>query len=115
MDRRWWRYAVFVAVVVLLLLAPQLVTRAQRSLLTEILVWALFAVSFDVLYGYTGLLSFGHAAFFGLGAYCLSLSVIHWHAPMPLALLIAALGAGLFTCLLASIAPCVWAATTLRC
>jgi branched-chain amino acid transport system permease protein len=104
MDRRWWRYAVFIAVVVLLLLAPQFVTRAQRSLLTEILVWALFAVSFDVLYGYTGLLSFGHAAFFGLGAYCLSLSVIHWHAPMPLALLCAALGAGLFTCLLAAIA-----------
>jgi branched-chain amino acid transport system permease protein len=104
MDRRWWRYAGLGVVVLLLLLAPQFVTRAQRSLLTEILVWALFAVSFDVLYGYTGLLSFGHAAFFGLGAYCLSLSVIHWQAPLPLALLIAAAGACLFTCLLASVA-----------
>jgi branched-chain amino acid transport system permease protein len=104
MDRRWGRYLLLVVVVVLLLLLPQLVTRAQRSLLTEILVWALFAVSFDVLYGYTGMLSFGHSAFFGLGAYCLSLSVIHWHASMPLALLIAAAGACLFTCLLGVVA-----------
>jgi branched-chain amino acid transport system permease protein len=104
MDRRWGRYLLFVVVVVLLLVLPQLVTRAQRSLLTEVLVWALFAVSFDVLYGYTGLLSFGHSAFFGLGAYCLSLSVIHWHVPMPLALLIAAAGACLFTCVLAAVA-----------
>ncbi|MEE9146468.1 MAG: branched-chain amino acid ABC transporter permease [Candidatus Tectomicrobia bacterium] len=104
MDRRWLRFGLLVAVVVVLVILPHLVTRAQRSLLTEILVWALFAVSFDVLYGYTGLLSFGHAAFFGMGAYCLSLSVIHWHVPMPVALLIAALGAGVFTCIVASIA-----------
>jgi branched-chain amino acid transport system permease protein len=104
MERRWQHYAVCGAVILLLLIVPQLVTRAQRSLLTEILVWALFAVSFDVLYGYTGMLSFGHSAFFGLGAYCLSLSVIHWHVPMPLALLIAAAGACLFTCLLATVA-----------
>src|SRR5262249_9349007 len=104
MDRRWGRYMLLVMVVLLLLVLPQLVTRAQRSLLTEILVWALFAVSFDVLYGYTGLLSFGHSAFFGLGAYCLSLSVIHWHVPMPLALLIASAGACLFTCVLAAVA-----------
>ncbi len=103
MDRRWLRYVLLLTGIVLLVLIPHLVTRAQRSLLTEILVWALFAVSFDVLYGYTGLLSFGHSAFFGMGAYCLSLAVIHWHAPMPLALLLAAAGACLFTCLVASL------------
>ncbi len=39
------------------------------ALATQILVFALFSLGFDLLYGQTGLLSFGHAAFFGLGAY----------------------------------------------
>jgi ABC-type branched-subunit amino acid transport system ATPase component/ABC-type branched-subunit amino acid transport system permease subunit len=104
MNRPGLRQALLAAGVVLLLALPQLVTTSQRSLLTEILVWALFAVSFDVLYGYTGLLSFGHSAFFGVGAYCLSLSVIHWGAPVPLAFLIGVAGAALFTCAVAAIA-----------
>ena len=104
MDRRWLRLTLLVAGGALLLLLPHLVTKAHRSLLTEILVWALFAVSFDVLYGYAGLLSFGHSAFFGVGAYGLSLSVIHWQVPPPLAFLIGAAGAALFTCLVAAIA-----------
>ena len=39
------------------------------SLATQILVYGLFALGFNLLYGYTGLLSFGHAAYWGLGAY----------------------------------------------
>jgi ABC-type branched-subunit amino acid transport system ATPase component/ABC-type branched-subunit amino acid transport system permease subunit len=104
MDRRWLRLLLIAAGIVSLLALPNLVTRAQRSLLTEILVWALFAVSFDVLYGYTGLLSFGHSAFFGIGAYGLSLSVIHLQAPVPLAFLSGAVSAALFTGLVAAIA-----------
>ncbi len=104
MDRPWLRPTLLAAGMVLLLALPLVLTTAQRSLLTEILVWALFAVSFDVLYGYTGLLSFGHSAFFGVGAYALSLSVIHWGAPVPLAFLIGAIGACVFTCLVAAVA-----------
>jgi branched-chain amino acid transport system permease protein len=104
MDRRWLRMALFMAGMAALLVLPYVVTRAQRSLLTEILVWALFAVSFDVLYGYAGLLSFGHSAFFGIGAYALSLSLIHWKVPVPVAFLIGAGAAALFTCVVASIA-----------
>ena len=104
MDRRWLRPTLLAAGIVLLLVLPHLITKAQRSLLTEILVWALFAVSFDVLYGYIGLLSFGHSAFFGVGAYALSLSVIHWQVPPALAFIIGAAGACLFTCLVAAIA-----------
>ena len=40
-----------------------------RSLVTETLLFCIFAMSLDLLMGYTGLISFGHAAFFGLGAY----------------------------------------------
>ena len=40
-----------------------------EGLATKIMVWAIFAVGFDILLGFTGLLSFGHAAFFGGAAY----------------------------------------------
>ncbi len=40
-----------------------------RSLATQVLIYGLFALGFNLLYGYTGLLSFGSAAYWGLGAY----------------------------------------------
>jgi branched-chain amino acid transport system permease protein len=40
-----------------------------RRFLTEILIWGLLAMSSDILIGYTGMVSFGHSAFFGLGMY----------------------------------------------
>ena len=40
-----------------------------QSLATQVLIFGLFAMGFNLLYGYTGLLSFGHAAYYGLGAY----------------------------------------------
>jgi branched-chain amino acid transport system permease protein len=52
------------------------------------LVFAIFAIGYDIAFGYTGLLSFGHAAFFGLGAYGTGLSLIHLSIPAPLAILI---------------------------
>ena len=45
---------------------------------TKILIWALFAVGFDILVGYTGYLSFGHAAFFGISAYVTGLMLLHY-------------------------------------
>ncbi len=39
------------------------------ALASEMLIWAIFAAGYDILFGYTGLLSFGHAIFFGVGAY----------------------------------------------
>lgn len=47
-----------------------------QTFLTEILVWALFAMSFDLIFGYTGLLSFGQALFFGLGGYAVAIPVL---------------------------------------
>ena len=40
-----------------------------QSLATQVLIYGLFALGFNLLYGYTGLLSFGHAAYYGLGSY----------------------------------------------
>src|SRR5439155_24634080 len=47
------------------------------SLVSEIFVLAIWAVSLDLLVGYSGLISFGHAAYFGLGAYGSALLMIH--------------------------------------
>ena len=40
-----------------------------KALASQVLIFGLFALGFNLLYGYTGLLSFGHAAYYGLGAY----------------------------------------------
>jgi len=48
-----------------------------QLMLTLVLVWATFGLSWNLLSGYTGLVSFGHAAFFGLGAYTTALGQIH--------------------------------------
>jgi branched-chain amino acid transport system permease protein len=60
-----------VALVVLALLAalPLVGTSYAVNLVIEVLIFAIFAMSLDLLLGYTGLISFGHAAFFGVGAY----------------------------------------------
>lgn len=55
--------------VVALVIYPLLVADYQRSLVTELLIFAIVAMSLDLLLGYTGLMSLGHAGFFGLGAY----------------------------------------------
>jgi branched-chain amino acid transport system permease protein len=49
-----------------------------QLMLTLVLVWASFGLSWNLLSGYTGLISFGHAAFFGLGAYTTALGQIYF-------------------------------------
>ncbi|MET8152818.1 branched-chain amino acid ABC transporter permease [Actinoplanes sp. NPDC005259] len=53
----------------------------------DIVTWALFAAAVDLLLGYTGLLSFGHAAFWGSAAYASGLIAIHSGLPFPVAVL----------------------------
>jgi branched-chain amino acid transport system permease protein len=60
----------------------------------NIVVWALFAMSVDLLLGYTGLLSFGHAAFWGTSAYVTGLAALHSGLPFVVDVLLGALAAG---------------------
>jgi branched-chain amino acid transport system permease protein len=62
---------------------------------TDILCWGLFAVAFDLLLGHAGLLSFGHAAFWGSSAYATGLIAIHSGLPFYVAVLAGALVASL--------------------
>ena len=59
----------FGVVIALLIAAPLVLPEFWRRFLTEILIWGLLAMSSDILIGYTGMVSFGHSAFFGLGMY----------------------------------------------
>ncbi|MGH2395101.1 MAG: ABC transporter permease subunit, partial [Candidatus Limnocylindria bacterium] len=66
-----------------------------RYLGVEILIWCIYALGFNLLLGYGGLPSFGHGAFFGIGAYAMGLSQLHLAPNLWLGLILATLaGAG---------------------
>jgi len=78
-NRRFW--IVFLAVVAALALVPLGLPEFWRKFLTEILIWGLLAMSSDILIGYTGMVSFGHSAFFGLGLYGAAAALLVLRAP----------------------------------
>ena len=81
------------AVLVFLLLFPLLMP--YQALAVNILVFGLYAVGFNLLFGYTGLLSFGHAAFLGIGSYLTGMAIALAGVPWPLAILCGVLGSAL--------------------
>jgi branched-chain amino acid transport system permease protein len=76
-TRAAWIVSLAVLAVVLVLV-PGTFSEFHTRLATEILIWALFAMSLDLLLGYTGLPSLGHAAYFGMAAYTVALMNVHW-------------------------------------
>ena len=71
------RFMYQILAVLVLLCLPLVLGRFHVSLLTEIIVFAMFGVSYNLLLGYGNLLSFGHAMFFGLGAYTTAVALNH--------------------------------------
>jgi branched-chain amino acid transport system permease protein len=84
LTRRGW--AVFALGLAVLAALPLASGEYTLILLTDAFVFALFAVSLHFMMGPGGLVSFGHAAYFGLGAYGAAVLLLHWHAPMEAAL-----------------------------
>ncbi|MFZ5739823.1 branched-chain amino acid ABC transporter permease [Rhodopseudomonas palustris] len=86
---RWhWAEFVFWAV----LIGCGLLFPSRYLIMTEIVRLGLFALSLDLILGYAGIVSLGHAAFFGVGAYCAGLLALHGIVGEPvLALLVAGL------------------------
>lgn len=64
----WWEFALWAFLLSLPVLLP-----AHALLISEITIIALFAMSLDLILGYSGIVSLGHAAFFGMGAYSAAL------------------------------------------
>lgn len=75
---RVFQVIIAAGIAVFLLLLPSLLSLAKVNLASEVLIYALFAISFNVLFGYSGILPFGHAAVFGIGAYCAGLFFNHF-------------------------------------
>jgi branched-chain amino acid transport system permease protein len=75
-------------------LLPFVVTPNYLSLASQIAITALFALSLDLILGYAGIVSLGHAAFFGVGAYTAGLLSKHYWGEPVSGLLVAALAAG---------------------
>jgi len=85
-----------VLVLIAAFFVPALGSRYYTFLANDVVIWALFATSLNLLVGYTGLVSFGHAAYFGIGAYTTGLLMKKVGVPFLLAFPAAGLLAGLF-------------------
>jgi branched-chain amino acid transport system permease protein len=86
------------AALALLALFPFAGATFYTELVTKVMILAIFALSLDLLVGYTGLVSFGHAAFFGVGAYALGLLAPKYEAAnlwltLPVAVAVAGISA----------------------
>jgi len=89
---RSWQLFFLAAIV--LAAAPLGLPLFAMTLLTEALILGLLAMSLDLMVGYTRLISFGHAAAYGLGAFTCGWLALHTTLPLPLAVLAASLLAG---------------------
>lgn len=78
----------YIAVVILLIFVPFVnPSYSMLVLLTQVFVFAVFAMSYDLLLGFTGIVSFGHAMFFGIGAYSTAIFLSH-HDPTFITLIV---------------------------
>src|SRR3954470_7020484 len=74
------------------------------ALAVNILIYGLYALGFNLVYGYLGLLSFGHAALFGTGAYLCGIAIVHFAMPWYLAIATGILGGLLMAALIGVLA-----------
>ncbi|MSQ70397.1 MAG: branched-chain amino acid ABC transporter permease [Betaproteobacteria bacterium] len=100
LNHRSWSVASSLAGILLVLTLPYFLSSYYLGLVIKMVIFALFAMSLDLLIGYTGLASLGHAAYFGVAAYTTGLVALRlgWNVwlALPAGLLMAALTAALF-------------------
>jgi branched-chain amino acid transport system permease protein len=63
------RFGPYVAAALLFLILPALLPTHLQSVWSRLVIFAIFAISLDIIFGYAGLISLGHSAFFGVGGY----------------------------------------------
>ena len=92
LSRIPWGWLIFIAA----FFVPAVGSRFYTFLANDVAIWALFATSLNLLVGYTGLVSFGHAAYFGIGAYTTGILMKKLGVTFLLAFPAAGVVAGLF-------------------
>lgn len=90
-PRVWLFAALALATAVVVVIGPALFDRFTLNVLTRSMIYAMLAVTVDILWGYTGILTFGQTAFFGTGAYASAMVLSHLGASPALMVLALAL------------------------
>ena len=95
------RFSPYIFCGLIFIILPLLVPLYLQSMLTKVLIFAIFALSLNLIWGYTGLISLGHAAFFGVAAYGTAILVTSYGiesfwVSAPLGILMAGLVAAVF-------------------
>ncbi|HKZ06696.1 MAG TPA: branched-chain amino acid ABC transporter permease [Methylomirabilota bacterium] len=110
-----WGWLIFIAA----FFVPALGSRYYTFLANDVVIWALFATSLNLLVGYTGLVSFGHAAYFGIGAYTTGILMkkagVTFLLAFPAAGVVAALFAAVFGFFCVRLTRIYFAMLTLAC
>jgi branched-chain amino acid transport system permease protein len=91
MKKYWWLGLIFIGAMFL----PLVVGEFWVHVAVEILILGLFAVSFNMIFGYMGQLSFGHAAYYGVGAYATGMLLVKASVPLPICLVASMIAAGI--------------------
>jgi len=91
MKKYWWLGLIFIGALIL----PLVVGEFWIHVAVEILILGLFAVSFNMIFGYMGQLSFGHAAYYGVGAYATGILLVKASVPLPVCLVASMIAAGI--------------------
>ncbi len=91
MKRYWWLGLIFIGALIL----PLVVGEFWVHVAIEILILGLFAVSFNMIFGYMGQISFGHAAYYGVGAYATGILMVKASVPLPICLVASMITAGI--------------------
>lgn len=96
----WITAAPYALVATFLIIIPLFLSTYGEGLMTRFLIFALFAMSYNIVFGYAGMLSLGHAAFFGAGGYTVAILKLHYNVELfwisaPLGVLVAIVTAAL--------------------
>ena len=86
---------------IILIILPYFLPSQLQSMLTKVIIFGIFAMSLDLVWGYTGLISFGHAAYFGLAGYVTGILILRYGIEsfwlvMPAAIAVSAFAASIF-------------------
>jgi len=101
MNKRF-QWIILAGIIIFLILYPLIFGEYTVNLFVSFAIFALFSVSFNILLGFTGLLSFGHAMFFGIGGYGTALALTH----IPGLSLFPALFIGIFSAIILALIVC---------